>query len=128
MKYIFSILIAMLALMPVEAKKKTAVPAVQEKVYNFGIIDQKGGPVSHVFKIENTGDANLVILDAKADCGCTKPEYTEKPIAPGKSGDVKVTFQPLGQRGGFDKNVTVKTNGKPGKIVLRITGTVNPNK
>ena len=95
-------------------------------VHDFGTIKEDGGPVSCDFEFENTGSKNLVIIDARAECGCTRPVFPEKPVAPGKKSKISVTYHPLGRPGGFDKVVTVKTNGKPGKVRLRIRGTVMP--
>lgn len=96
--------------------------------YNFGTIPERQGVVSHKFEFENTGDSPLVIIDAKAECGCTTPEFPQAPIAPGKKGIIKVTFNPLGRPYEFKKRITVRTNGNPKKVYLYITGTVNPNK
>lgn len=101
---------------------------VKDAVHNFGNIREDGGPVTYDFEFENTGDANLVILNATAECGCTKPEFPQQPIAPGKKGVISVTYAPIGRPGGFDKVVTVKTNGKPSKLRLKIRGTVIPKK
>ena len=97
-----------------------------ETAHNFGTIREDGGPVSCEFEFENVGDKNLVIVDARAECGCTRPAYPQNPIAPGKKGKVTVTYHPIGRPGGFDKTVTVKTNGKPSKVRLKIKGTVMP--
>lgn len=94
--------------------------------YDFGTIKEDGGTVSHEFVFKNTGKGNLVILSAKAECGCTKPEYTEAPIAPGKTGKIKVTFNPRRRPGGFTKVITVKCTGSPSKVNLKIRGTVKP--
>lgn len=99
-----------------------------ELTYDFGMIKEKGGPVNHEFVFENKGNANLVIIDAKAECGCTTPEFPKEPIAPGKKGKIKVTYNPLGRPGGFTRVVTVKTNGNPSKVNLKIRGTVVPEK
>ena len=95
-----------------------------QKTFDFGVIKEKGGPVTHEFEFTNEGDGNLLILKASAECGCTRPEYPEKPIAPGKKGKLKVTYNPLGRPGGFDKVVTVTMNGEPRKVRLKIRGTV----
>lgn len=95
-----------------------------EKTFDFGVIKEKKGPVTHEFEFTNTGDGNLLILKASAECGCTRPEYSDKPIAPGKSGKIKVTYNPVGRPGGFDKVVTVTCNGQPRKVRLKIRGTV----
>lgn len=111
-----------------EAKKKQAQIQFAESSYNFGTIPEHGGKVSHTFEFTNTGDSNLVIIDAKADCGCTVPEFPAQPIAPGKKGHVKVTYDPIYRPGAFNKVVTVQTNGRQKKARIKISGTVNPNK
>lgn len=130
MKRIFYFtLIALLAIsFSMQAKKKLPVISFAESSYNFGTIPEKGGKVSHTFEFTNTGDANLVIIDAKADCGCTVPEYSAKPIAPGEKGEIKVTYNPLYRPGGFTKTITVQTNAKPKKARLVIKGSVTPAK
>lgn len=110
-----------------EAKNdKKASMKVEQTTHNFGTIKEDGGPVKCEFPFKNIGDGNLIIFDATAECGCTRPEYPRQPIAPGKDGVIKVTYNPIGRPGAFDKTVTVKTNGKPAKIRLKIRGTVMP--
>lgn len=126
-------MIVMLALVAVfaagaEAKKKQADIKFAETTYDFGTIPEHGGPVTHVFSFTNTGDANLVIIDAKADCGCTQPEYPAQPIAPGKTGKIKVTFNPRYQAVNFNKVITLRTNGREKKVRLKISGKIDKNK
>lgn len=96
-----------------------------ETVWDFGTI-KNDRAATHEFEFVNDGDGNLVILDASAECGCTRPEWPDKPIAPGKKGKVKVSYNPIGRPGSFEKTVTVKTNGNPKKVRLKIRGTVAP--
>lgn len=96
------------------------------KSYDFGTIKEANGPVTCTFEFTNTGDKPLLIIDATASCGCTKPEYPSKPIKPGKKGKIKVTYSPIGRAGAFKKTVKIKTNGKERSTVLRIEGTVIP--
>lgn len=96
-----------------------------ENIWDFGTI-KTDKPVSHDFEFYNDGTGNLVILDATAECGCTRPEYPEKPIAPGKKGKIKITYNPIGRPGSFEKTVTIRTNGKPKKVRLKIRGSVIP--
>lgn len=117
----------LICVLPLNSKEKgKASISFAETTHNFGNIKEKNGPVSYVFKFTNKGDENLIINKAWAECGCTKPDFTEAPIPPGKTGEVKVTYNPLGRPGGFTKVVTVKCNGNPSKVVLKITGTVLP--
>lgn len=108
--------------------KKNGNPQIVFAEYNhdFGNVPENGGLVSHTFTFTNTGNDNLIIIDATATCGCTRPEYPKNPIAPGKQGKVKVTYNPAGRPGAIDRTVTVRTNGSPKKVRLKINGNVVP--
>ena len=108
------------------ADEKQAEATFIVKSHDFGTIKEANGPVSCTFEFTNTGDKPLLIIDATASCGCTKPEYPTKPIKPGKKGKIKVTYSPIGRPGSFKKTVKVKTNGKERSTILRIEGTVIP--
>lgn len=101
-----------------------------EKSHDFGTIQEKDGVVSYEFEFVNKGDEPLLIMSAKASCGCTVPIYPKHPIAPGKGGKIKVSYNPAGRPGEFSKTVRVKTNvpGKDKNTVLHISGTVVPRK
>ena len=98
----------------------------KETIYDFGNIKEDGGKVSHEFKFTNEGKDPIKITDARAECGCTTPEYPKGEIAPGETGVIKVTYNPLGRPGGFTKVVRVRCTGNPGKVNLKIRGTVLP--
>lgn len=124
------IILSLLLIIPavtISAAKKAEIKFAEQN-HNFGTIPEHGGKVSHTFEFTNTGNANLVIIDAKADCGCTVPEYPSAPIAPGKKGKIKVTYNPLYRPGAFTKVITIKSNAKQKKTRIKISGTVNPNK
>lgn len=126
--FIALILVCLTTGVIVAGKKKTeGTPEIKftESVWDFGVI-KNDRPASHDFEFINEGTGNLVIIDASAECGCTRPEIPEKPVAPGKKGKVKVTYNPIGRPGSFEKTVTVKTNGSPKKVRLKIRGTVAP--
>ncbi len=105
---------------------KKASAKFENLSHDFGMVKEDGGPVSCEFPFVNDGGSNLIIYEAKAECGCTKPEYPKAPVAPGKSGVIKVTYNPLGRPGGFTKVITIKSNGNPSKTRLKISGTVTP--
>lgn len=121
-------LLVAVMLCPVSAKKKKSDgepnAVFSEKSYDFGSISESKGAVSHDFVFTNEGDGNFLILDARAECGCTRPSYPAEPIAPGKKKSVKVTYNPAGRPGPFEKTVTLTTNGQPRKVRLKIRGTV----
>jgi hypothetical protein len=93
-----------------------------ETKHNFGKLKQ-GVPASYIFKFTNTGSKPLVIESAVAGCGCTTPEYPKQPIAKGKQGTIKVTYN-AANPGAFTKDVTVKFVNVEQPIVLNITGEV----
>lgn len=126
-KLAVSLLMSILLVAVMEAAgKKEAQIKFQETIHDFGNVKEDGGPVSCEFTFENEGNAPLLITDARAECGCTRPDYPRGEIAPGEKGVIKVTYNPLGRPGGFTKVVTVRCNGKPAKVNLKIRGTVLP--
>jgi len=91
--------------------------------HDFGAFREEVGPVTCVFEGVNTGDEPVVVIDARANCGCTRPAYNREPVAPGDTLRVSVAYDPSGRPGRFRKQVKVTTNaGNPS--VLRIRGTV----
>ncbi len=90
--------------------------------HDFGKI-AKDKPVSVVFKFSNSGDAPLIIKDAKSGCGCTVTDYSKKAVAPNENGFVKLTFnaQKVGE---FTKTVDVISNVKDGAEHVTISGEV----
>src|SRR5690606_7172104 len=103
---------------------KFPVLTFEESSFDFGTIDQ-GTNVEHVFKFKNTGEAPLMIVNAKSSCGCTVPEYTKEPVAPGDSGELLVKFNGSGQNQ-VSNTVTITTNTKAGTETLTIKAFVNP--
>lgn len=108
---------------------KYPVITFAETEFNFGEIKQ-GDKVEHTFAFKNTGEADLIISNAQASCGCTVPEYPKNtPIKPGESGNLKVTFNSAGKSGQTMKTITVSCNTESGSELLKIKTTINvPNK
>ena len=99
---------------------------IEPKAHNFGVINENGGSVTAEFTLTNTGDKPIIIKDAKASCGCTRPSYPKAPIRPGETATLKVAYSPAGRPGEFDKTITIRSNAKNSKVTVRITGTVIP--
>ena len=92
-------------------------------VHDFGTFSEKNAVQNCTFTFKNTGNAPLVILQAIASCGCTVPSYTEKPIAPGSTGSIRITYNGKGYHPGhFKKIITVDTNAKQRLVRLCIQG------
>jgi hypothetical protein len=98
----------------------------EEEFHDFGEINE-GLVAEHVFSFKNEGEGPLVISNAQGSCGCTVPVWPRQPIAPGATGEIKVSFNSTGRAGKQDKRVTLTTNAVPQTKVLNITSTVIAN-
>jgi Protein of unknown function (DUF1573) len=121
MKTIFSLFVALFVFVSVGFAQKGVIKFAKD-THDFGKIEQ-GKPVTHVFEFKNTGTDPVVINDAQASCGCTKPNWTREPIMPGKTGSVSATFN-AAAAGQFTKTVTVTSNAEAGQTVLYLKGEV----
>ena len=109
------------------AQQKDAVfTIVGDSIYDFGTIKEADGPVSHTFIVQNTGEKPLIITNVAPSCGCTSREWTKEPIAPDKTGEILITFDPTGRPQAFIKTISVYSNGKTGSYILTIKGLVEP--
>lgn len=124
-KLVFILASMLLVASSILAQNNAQISA-DELIYNFGTIGESDGLASHVFTIKNTGNGPLVITRITASCGCTQPEWSKEPIAPGKTGQVKVTYNPKGRPGPFYKTIAIYSNGKKGSFSLGIKGNVTP--
>ena len=112
------------ATVAVESGSPTAMAKFkwEKTTHNFGKI-QQGKPVSVEFTFTNKGTSPLVISNVKGSCGCTVTQYTKDPIAPGKTGNVKATYNAAAM-GAFNKSVRVTANVEGGTETLYIKGEV----
>lgn len=92
------------------------------ETHDFGNIPQ-GTPVSVEFKFTNTGKTDLLLANVKPSCGCTTPEWSREPIAPGESGSIKATFN-AANAGPFNKAITITSNATEGTKRIFIKGSV----
>ena len=76
------------------------------------------------FVLTNTGSNLLVIQDIITSCGCTKVEYSKKPVRPGGTLDVKVIYE-AEKAEHFNKTVTVYCNVGNSPLRLTVKGSAN---
>lgn len=94
---------------------------VKETEHNFGSIPQNK-PVYYTFMVTNTGKDPLILENVQATCGCTTPEWSKDPIAPGLSAPIKVGYNAASE-GPFEKFISITYNNSQTKQ-LKITGNV----
>ncbi|MFD2968437.1 DUF1573 domain-containing protein [Sphingobacterium bambusae] len=94
-----------------------------EAAFDFGQV-KEGEVVEHVYAFTNTGTSPVILSRVSASCGCTTPSYTQTPILPGKTGEIKVSFDSNGQVGKQQKIVTVVSNAENGVTTIQLKGEV----
>ena len=106
-----------------ETSNKQAAIKFDKEEHDFGTLLQ-GEVVTYSFHFTNTGNMPLIISEVGSSCGCTVGDYPREPIAPGKTGDIKVTYNSSGHHGFQSRFLTVMSNTNPAKTTLRIKATV----
>ncbi len=113
----------MLCTFGLASAQSQALIKFDKTTHNFGTFSEKNAVQECTFTFTNAGDAPLVINQAVASCGCTVPQYTKTPIAPGAKGTIKVTYNGAGKiPGHFKKSITVRTNGSVEMTRLYVEG------
>lgn len=97
----------------------------EKETHEFGDIEE-GTIATYEFEFTNTGDQPIEITRVQAACGCTTPEWTNKPIFPGEKGKIKASYNSQGRPGAFNKSVSVYSNARKELLSLFITGFVKP--
>jgi hypothetical protein len=125
------ILAILLALIVLPAALSAAKPELEfsSKTFDFGTVRESSQPVETEFTMTNIGNEPVAILSASTSCGCSKAEYPQKPVAPGKTAKIKVKFNPAGQHGEINREVKLRiksAGGKSLRVPLKITGVVVP--
>ena len=123
MRRVIAILISLFALHSPALAAAEALHFSQTS-FDFGRIAEEGGVVRHTFRFRNTSSEPIVILGATTSCGCTRAEYSHKPVAAGAEGEIVVSLAPLHYPGAFDRKIMVHTS--QGDYRLRIYGRVTP--
>lgn len=96
-----------------------------KETHDYGTIEN-GANGECTFEFKNTGNAPLIISNAKGSCGCTVPSWPKEPIAPGASSKITVKYDTK-RPGAINKSVTITSNAvnAPTKVI-RIKGNVKP--
>ncbi len=107
----------------VETELRTTTLSFNKMEHDFGNV-VVGQDYTFKFIVKNTGKNPLIIEDAKASCGCTVPDKPEKPIQPGMTDEIVVTFSPKPGQGVTSKTITVTANTNPKITTLTIRANV----
>jgi hypothetical protein len=116
MSFLFVFIVTILSTSPAFAAPRIVV---EQPSFDFGTIAQ-GKKVDHVFIIKNSGDAPLTIGHVSTSCGCTVAEVSSRSISPGKSSEIKASFNSANFTGTISKTIYVNTND-PKKPAYNLT-------
>lgn len=108
-KLLFSLMAFVFATTLFAQKKAADVAKLSTETYDFGKIKQSV-PSTATFVVTNISSEPLIIEQANPTCGCTISDYTKAPIAPGKTGYIKATYN-AAALGPIHKTLTVKFAG-----------------
>ncbi len=121
-KLLFSFAALMLTTVLFAQKKADDVAKFKTETIDLGKI-QQGNPTVATFSVANIGMEPLIIEQANPTCGCTISDYTKEPIANGKTGTIKATYN-AANIGAFEKHLTVKFAGVDQVKSITIKGEV----
>ena len=118
----FVSLLLLLSTATIWAANKSAVIKLPTAKHHFGLFS-RNTVRRVVFPFVNMGDAPLVIQKIGVSCSCTKVHYTPRPIPPGQTGYILVTYHGRDlMPGHFSKSILVQSNASNGLIKLIIEG------
>lgn len=122
MKKFFLLAAAFVTGFAVMAQKPDEVIKLNTETHDFGKIKQ-GVPVTTFFTVTNISDKPVVLENVVPSCGCTTPEWSKEPIAPGNTAQIKVGYNAAAVMP-FTKNITIKLAGIQEAKIIHITGEV----
>ena len=127
-KFLLSLLVATTGLISFNSFAQVESGAkieFKKDTHDYGTV-KYGGNGECTFEFTNTGDAPLIISNAKGSCGCTVPSWPKEPIAPGAKGVITVKYDTK-RPGAIAKSVTITSNAINEPIsTIRIKGMVGP--
>jgi hypothetical protein len=121
-KLLFSIAALTLTTGLFAQKKADEIAKFKSETIEMGKIKQDI-PATAIFEVTNIGSEPLIIDEANPTCGCTIGDYTKEPIAPGKTGFIKATYNAKNLNA-IEKHLTVKFAGVTDVKSITIKGEV----
>ena len=104
----------------IETVKTMTTVSVDQTSIDMGKFDWRQEQTA-TFTLTNTGDKPFAIATVKTSCGCTTVDYDPKPVRPGESVSLRVTYK-AENTGFFQKTLTVYCNTKDAPLRLKILG------
>lgn len=92
--------------------------------FSFGKM-YRGKIAERILQIKNTGTETLQLGQIQASCGCTGSVVSNTSIPPGKTGEIKITFNSTNFSDSIHKSVTINSNAANApQLVVQFSGYV----
>lgn len=96
---------------------------MESATHDFGEVPRKGGDLVREFTFTNDGTAPLVLMRVVTSCSCLKASYSKRPVAPGASGVIRITYEPhKSEPGAFNKVIQIFSNSTGGRELITVQG------
>ena len=119
--------IALVVFLLVAGSFATAQPKIEVvggTQFSFGKI-YRGQIAERVVVVKNTGTETLQLGQIQASCGCTGTVVSNTSIPPGKTGEIKITFNSTNFSDSIHKSVTIHSNAANApQVVVQFSGYV----
>ncbi len=105
---------------------------VSDSVIAAGVADtldfgrmREGEKVEKEFRIRNTGDKPLVVINVDSSCGCTLFGFDRSPVMPGEEKTVTASFNSAGYYGEVVKKASLYTSASSEPHTIIVVARVN---
>lgn len=96
---------------------------IDNPTHDFGNVPRKGGDLVKEFVFRNDGTVPLVVTRVITSCSCLKTSYSKRPVPPGQTGVISITYEPhKSEPGAFNKVIQVYSNSVDGRDVITVQG------
>jgi hypothetical protein len=105
-----------------------AQPLVFERTQINDIrLSEDDSATGFVFAFKNEGSAPSVITRVETSCGCAVADYPKRPLAPGATGEIKITYNPKDRAGTLASKISVYTADSSAPVAqLELNGDISP--
>lgn len=125
------LLLLILCIFPCEGRaqrfddhKKNSQIVWDNKVLDLKDVDSGKGKIVVEFSFIVKGEVPIIIHNVEASCGCTKVEWSKKPVMPNERSKIVVYFNTKGEKDHFDKSFIVESSSVKSVELLRFKGNI----
>lgn len=124
MKLLFILILGLLGAIGTFAQGHLELKHPEINLKNLKADDE---PRTETFQFKNTGKQPVIITRVTPMTSMFKADWTREPIAPGKNGEIRITFTPINLQDNFSYQVLVYSNADNNRETLNISGNMVDN-